>query len=548
MNLRIPASPPPAFQREMEICMFKWFTQGVLVVLSAFLLLNAPVPATAEAPMAATAASTAERLSFAAGDGHDGLRLTLGVPDGRVFQYLDEEASRVTVDLADPEGRPLPDGLYVYELWQGEGDRETFLRSGFFSVRDGSLVAETEEESGGAAVEGSAIGSRSAASSISYIAAEQTISDDLFVQGNLCLGFDCFGNEAFGLFNLIMKENNNRMLFDDTSSSGSFPRNDWALVLNERFNGGAGKFSIQDCGTSGAGCSERGAIEPFTILAGAGDNAIFVGSSGRVGFGTSVPARQLHARDGDTPALRLEQDGSEGFATQTWDVGGNEVNFFIADVTSGFRLPLRVQAGAPSNSLFIDSIGDVGLGTNAPAARLDVVGSIAVSGTVDGRDVSADGALLDSHVADLANPHQVTAAQAGADPAGTAASVLAAHEAAFDHQDIPSALPVPVAEGGTGATDAATARANLGIVEIRSGNLPASAFAGAPAATAAVVFDQPYPAGTDYVVLLTAVTGDAKQTATPNVVAKDETGFTVTLGGPVRDLVEVGWLAREVAP
>ncbi len=37
-------------------------------------------------------------------------------------------------------------------------------------------------------------------------------------------------------------------------------------------------------------------------------------------------------------------------------------------------------------------------------------------GNVDGRDVSADGAVLDGHVADLANPHVVTAAQAGAAP------------------------------------------------------------------------------------------------------------------------------------
>lgn len=39
---------------------------------------------------------------------------------------------------------------------------------------------------------------------------------------------------------------------------------------------------------------------------------------------------------------------------------------------------------------------------------------------------------LSSHLLDVANPHAVTAAQVGADPAGTAAAALAAHEGAAD--------------------------------------------------------------------------------------------------------------------
>ena len=39
--------------------------------------------------------------------------------------------------------------------------------------------------------------------------------------------------------------------------------------------------------------------------------------------------------------------------------------------------------------------GQVGIGTNNPSEKLDVVGNIAVSGTVDGRDVATDGLKLD---------------------------------------------------------------------------------------------------------------------------------------------------------
>lgn len=47
---------------------------------------------------------------------------------------------------------------------------------------------------------------------------------------------------------------------------------------------------------------------------------------------------------------------------------------------------------------------------------LDITNNIVVGGTVDGRDIDADGTLLDLHVSDNTNPHGVTAEQAGALP------------------------------------------------------------------------------------------------------------------------------------
>ena len=48
---------------------------------------------------------------------------------------------------------------------------------------------------------------------------------------------------------------------------------------------------------------------------------------------------------------------------------------------------------------------------------VDGAGNITLPGTVDGRDVSADGALLDAHIPDVTNPHAVTAAQVGSSTA-----------------------------------------------------------------------------------------------------------------------------------
>src|SRR6185436_13830143 len=117
-------------------------------------------------------------------------------------------------------------------------------------------------------------------------------------------------------------ENNTRIHFDDTSVSAGFPANDWRIIANDSASGGASKFSIED---------STGAKTPMTLTAGAATNSIFVDSTGRVGFRTSTPVLDLHVSTGNTPALRLEQTNASGFTAQTWDVAGNEANFFVRD-------------------------------------------------------------------------------------------------------------------------------------------------------------------------------------------------------------------------
>ncbi|MGH8497851.1 MAG: hypothetical protein ACRERV_03445 [Methylococcales bacterium] len=192
--------------------------------------------------------------------------------------------------------------------------------------------------------------------------ADQVIADDLIVQGSACVGFDCVNNESFGFDTIRLKENNLRIKFEDTSAGG-FPSTDWQLTANDSASGGSNKFSIEDITTSRV---------PFTITGGATTNSIFVSSSGRVGFRTSTPVLDLHVKQGDTPALRLEQDGTAGFTAQTWDIAGNEANFFIRDVTGGSRLPFRIRPGAPTSSIDISASGNVGIGTDSPSAKLHV--------------------------------------------------------------------------------------------------------------------------------------------------------------------------------
>ena len=195
---------------------------------------------------------------------------------------------------------------------------------------------------------------------------DQVIADDLIVTGSLAVGFDAVDGESFGFDTFRLKENNIRIHFDDASSSGTFPGNDWRIVINDTANDGANYFGIEDA-TAGR--------MPFKILAGAPNNAFFMAANGHVGLGTAAPIVDLHIVGGNSPAMRIEQDGSSGFTPQSWDVSGNETNFFIRDNTNGSTLPFRIRPGAPTSALDISANGNIGIGTDTATQKLDVEGS-----------------------------------------------------------------------------------------------------------------------------------------------------------------------------
>ena len=186
--------------------------------------------------------------------------------------------------------------------------------------------------------------------------------DDVIIDGSGCIGSDCADGESFGFDTLRIKENNLRVNFDDTSTTSSFPNNDWRILINDSSNGGSNYFAVED---------STGGRVPFKIEAAAPTNSLFVEDSGDVGIGTGDPVLELHIKDGDSPGVRLEQvDG--GWTPQTWDIAGNEANFFIRDVTNGSKLPFRIIPDAPTNSLCVSSNGNIGMGIKDAAANLQI--------------------------------------------------------------------------------------------------------------------------------------------------------------------------------
>lgn len=334
------------------------------------LLLTQPVLAQdreQEAAPLAAGSSIHWNVAFA----HGGGTLTVSRPDGVVTREGFGAGEQPTF-RGPAKGEQLPDGSYNWEIVfsprvMRTREIESAERSATPAQESGRVVSGTFTVSGGAIRLPQAIAERAPAASAELVATpeDQVIPDDLIVQQSLCVGFDCVNNESFGFDTIRLKENNTRIKFEDTST-GTFPTNDWQLTANDSASGGASKFSIEDI---------TGAKVPFTIRAGAATNSMFVDSTGRVGFRTSTPVLDLHVATSNTPAMRLEQNNSGGFTAQTWDIAGNEANFFVRDVTSGSKLPLRIRPGAPTSSIDISASGKVGIGTGSPESNLHVFGS-----------------------------------------------------------------------------------------------------------------------------------------------------------------------------
>lgn len=356
---------------------------------------------------------------------NSGLTLIVSAPDGRVFRKDFKTGTSPDFALIDKQGERLPDGTYSYELRlapvatdalksrarddASEEERtgrkrstaSALVQSGSFAIINGSAIVEGAVEGGKRTASTqprpATITSANTVTRLRnhrmFLGAlpDDVIPDDLIVQGSACIGLDCVNGEVFGFDTIRLKENNTRIQFDDTSTSAGFPTNNWQIRANSSAAGGESFLGFVDQG--GTGNSETGTVV-FQVNAGAPANAIKVSSNGKVGFRTATPVLDLHITTGDTPAHRLEQTNASGFTAQTWDIAGNEANFFVRDVTGGSRLPFRIRPGAPTSSIDISATGAVGIGTASPQKPLHVISSTVFNGVAIGKNDGVNLMLL----------------------------------------------------------------------------------------------------------------------------------------------------------
>ena len=356
--------------------------------------------------------------------------LTVTFPDTRAFRKTFRAGATVEISLSETQLHGLPDGTYTWELRLAPElssvQKEALLRArgrddddenermgrkravvpvlsqtGSFAIVSGAIIGPGRAENQRATAKAAEVRNPVTANTVARlrnhrvsmgIAPDQVIPDDLIVQGSACVGLDCVNGEVFGFDTIRLKENNTRLQFDDTSTSAGFPTNNWQIRANSSGSGGESFLGFVDQGATGN--SESGTVV-FQVNAGAPANSLKVSSTGKVGFRTGTPIMDLHMNTSDTPAVRFEQNNGGGFTAQTWDVAGNEANFFVRDVTGGSRLPLRIRPGAPTSSLDISASGNIGIGTASPSFKM----SLSTDAT------GADPAMLELRGATNANRH-----------------------------------------------------------------------------------------------------------------------------------------------
>ena len=139
---------------------------------------------------------------------------------------------------------------------------------------------------------------------------------------------------------------------------------------------------------------------------------------------------------GDYTAEMVGADASGAAATVQSNLDGHE-----GDTTAHITAAERTKWNGKQDKLTFDT---------APTANS--TNPVTSGGVKTELDKKANATSLGAHTGNTDNPHQVTAAQAGADPTGTAASAVSAHNSSSTaHSDIRTALAGKEAAGAAAA-------------------------------------------------------------------------------------------------
>ncbi|MDB5478445.1 MAG: TonB-dependent receptor, partial [Alphaproteobacteria bacterium] len=171
-------------------------------------------------------------------------------------------------------------------------------------------------------------------------------------------------------------------LFTDSSRA--------ADLKNYRFNNAGGLFTIDAINDAVNGAQVRMFSTTRAGSVGIGgasaDSAptLFAGSTGNVGIGTVSPGAKLHVTSTGNDVAWFLGGGTAPFIYLGSNIAvgaGGSLGATVDTVTPANSY-LSLQNYGDASSLTVRQGGNVGIGTTAPAQKLDVAGSISMSGTV----------------------------------------------------------------------------------------------------------------------------------------------------------------------
>ena len=191
-----------------------------------------------------------------------------------------------------------------------------------------------------------------------------TVTDSLALKAPLASP-DFTGDVTFDTSTLVVDSTNNRVGIGTASPSALLH------VAGDARIGAAGATSQL------MGMVSSGGV--FEITTSSSVGKIYLARD--VGIGTDNPDRQLEIYGTNDGYMKFDggRSGNHGFT-----IGSDSSGFIIYDDTSSaYRFVIDQDTG------------NVGIGDTTPSEKLEVAGNIAVSGTVDGRDIASDGSKLD---------------------------------------------------------------------------------------------------------------------------------------------------------
>jgi hypothetical protein len=175
-------------------------------------------------------------------------------------------------------------------------------------------------------------------------------------------------DEANGKFYIVKSTGDNYLALSSGDASGvgiSCANSNATWYVNVA---GGGEFNILD--------SDTGTL-PFSIDEGAADYTLHVDANSRVGVGTSAPDQILHVKKTVSPTyIHAENTASNSVSgiilendAQSWYLYTNTSDdLYIKDGSTNY-VPFKILVGCPTNTLYLDAAGNVGVG-GAPTASV----------------------------------------------------------------------------------------------------------------------------------------------------------------------------------
>ena len=142
------------------------------------------------------------------------------------------------------------------------------MQSGYFSIRDGGFVTS--------APAGPAAGDRPG--TLRNVTSKSTVSEDLTVQGDACIGNSCTTTDTAATHGLRIKDSAPMGIYFDDTQDGFSGSHDWMIAPNPLGYGDL--FSIVDIDDVHGFTSV-----PFSIQGGAPYDSLYVRANGNVGIG-----------------------------------------------------------------------------------------------------------------------------------------------------------------------------------------------------------------------------------------------------------------------